>query len=271
MDYEMESIENPIGASSEWQIDSEWVKLPMSSSTPLSGSKKKSKGAVNMSSLSSSGRPNFYFIQTNKGERLLVVEKEALRLQKRTESGFSYWVCNIPCCQARCVLSPNEKEIVRYCRDHSHNVNVSRHDYKSFIHALKVAVREKPHVKPKDLYDIELAKMKTVINVGDDESKKNGNENSLPAFDDVRTAMYNTRNAILSSFSLKAAEDMDDDTPKTPSTNRSVSSKVVKGSAGKRKSTSSKSPDSPDLEELVSKHNFYFFNRKFLKVTTNHF
>ncbi|XP_005094823.1 uncharacterized protein LOC101859393 [Aplysia californica] len=257
MDFEMESAENltrdnnDASVDLEWQVDSEWIDL--STSAASSGAKSKKGRKSGASKVDKNVPQNCHFIPTSQGSRFLVVENQTLRLSRRSPSGYSYWVCSIPCCNARCVLDPAEK-ITRYSGEHNHDADVSRAEYKIFINALKLAVKENPHVKPKVLYDAELERARERWK----KSNKNyGNEDEpcLPSFDTVRTAMYNTRNAVLSSFSLKAAGDetvpVEAGKKSQAGPSRSTRSSNTKGGT-KRKSTSAKagSTNSTDLEEL---------------------
>ncbi|CAL1537572.1 unnamed protein product [Lymnaea stagnalis] len=213
MDYDMESVEangKDIADKSidmEWQIDSEWINLSTTPVAPPSNNKKNKQIKQEQSNFENMSPPSFQLIPASKGGKYLVVDNQPLRLSQRKTSGYSYWVCSIPCCTARCVLDPDEKKIVRLCRNHNHEADVSRQEYKKFINALKISVKENPHVKPKALYDAEIVKTKERWRESKLKNNSNEEEPSLPSFDKVRTAMYNSRNAVLSSVSLKAVEE----------------------------------------------------------------
>ncbi|KAK0046866.1 zinc finger protein with KRAB and SCAN domains 7 [Biomphalaria pfeifferi] len=188
MDYEMDGVEASKDLSDktidmEWQIDSEWINL---SSTPLLPSVGNKRGKQNKHELphaENSLPVAFHFIPASKGGKYLVIDNQPLRLSQKRDSGYSYWVCSIPCCSARCVLDPEEKKIVRICRSHNHDADISRQEYKKFINALKIAVRENPHVKPKVLYDSEIEKAKECWRQSKLKGNSNEEEPNLPTFD----------------------------------------------------------------------------------------
>ncbi|KAH9519034.1 hypothetical protein Btru_008949 [Bulinus truncatus] len=258
MDYEMDCVEakdiSDKSIDMEWQIDSEWINL---SSTPVLSLPSNKRGKHTKSESASDGllsAVSFSFIPASKGGKYLVIDNQPLRLVQKRASGYSYWVCSIPCCSARCVLDPEEKKIIRLCRSHNHDVDISRQEYKKFINALKIAVRENPHVKPKALYDSEIEKAKELWRLSKLKSNSNEEEPSLPSFDKVRTAMYNSRNAVLSSFSLKATEDISNAVPESvqqAGPSRATRSKDGKANP-KRKSTPSKTAmrNNLDFDEL---------------------
>ena len=232
----------------EWQVDSEWVNLSEAGTgvvnlkTKLTKQSTSVKTDINMT-------PSINFATSSNGSRFLVVENQRLRLVKQSETGYSYWVCCIPCCNARCVLDPNDK-IKHYCGEHTHNIDLSKSTYKIFINALKFAVKKNPQVKPKALYD---AQVKLAKEQWRDEDTNNERELCLPDFDIVKTAMYNTRNAVLSSLSLKpVGEDTSSgmkesgESPTTRSQDLKVTSKRKLGSA-----KSAGASSSTDLEEMV--------------------
>ena len=242
-----------------WQIDSEWINL--SSSSPLPGTNRKGSPEKTKKT----DMPSFHFIPSpsragQTADRYLVIDQQALRLSETKSSGHTYWVCSIPCCTARCILDPSQRKIVRICREHSHEADVSRQEYKNFIQKLKVAVRENPHVKPNVLYQDELEKSRQLW-LENHGSSGTGEEPQLPTFDAVRNAMHNSRNAVLSSLSLRAAVDEKEQneegatTPEvTPPGSRS--SRSTRSSRdGKKKSPATKSllRGGLDSAELVSK------------------
>ena len=231
---------NDTSVDLEWQLDSEWINLS-SMGTKAKRGKKLMKETTDIPQ-------EFEFIHTSSGSRCLVIEKQTLRLVRRSQSGHSYWVCSIPCCPARCILDPTEKMIIRYCGEHNHDPEVSRAEYKNFIHSLKRSVKENPHCKPKELYDVEVKKSKERLQ---NSNVFHGNEDEidLPSFETVRTAMYNTRNAM---FSMKPAGSDESPKDKTSPGSRSTRSRDSTKSASKRKSSPSKSASSTDQDELVS-------------------
>ncbi|KAK6999154.1 hypothetical protein BgiMline_008782 [Biomphalaria glabrata] len=238
----------------EWQIDSEWINLSSTPQLPSVGNKRGKQNKHELPHAENSLPVAFHFIPASKGGKYLVIDNQPLRLSQKRDSGYSYWVCSIPCCSARCVLDPEEKKIVRICRSHNHDADISRQEYKKFINALKIAVRENPHVKPKALYDSEIEKAKECWRQSKLKGNSNEEEPNLPTFDKVRTAMYNSRNAVLSSVSLKATEDFSQATPDAAlqaGPSRATRSKDGKANP-KRKSTPSKTAmqSNLDLDEL---------------------
>ncbi|RUS80987.1 hypothetical protein EGW08_011262 [Elysia chlorotica] len=246
-----ENLSESKSPDDEWQIDSDWIDL--SSSSPLPGSNTSKRGSSEkMRKTDPSSMPSFHFIpaparagQTSE-QKFLVMDQQALRLSETKPSGQTYWVCSIPCCTARCILDPSQRKMVRVCRKHNHQPDVSRQEYKEFIHLLKEAVREKPHVKPKVLYEdeVEKARERFCQDEGGIGNKEKGPQ--LPSFEAVRNAMYNSRNAVLSSVSLRAAADEEEEsledgsitpdvTPQGSRTSRSTRSRD-----GKKKSPTSK-------------------------------
>ena len=225
-----------------WQIDSEWIDL--SSSSPMSGSNTNRRNSPEkMKKTDPSSMPNFHFIpaparagQTGE-QKFLVMDQQALRLSETKPSGHTYWVCSIPCCTARCILDPSQRKMVRVCRKHNHEADVSRQEYKKFIHLLKEAVREKPHVKPKILYQDELKKAREEFLKGQGSTGHKEEEPQLPSFDAVRIAMYNSRNAVLSSVSLRAAMDEEEESMEDGNTTPDVTP------PGSRTSRSTRSRD----------------------------
>ncbi|XP_059139493.1 uncharacterized protein LOC131927729 [Physella acuta] len=261
MDYEMESVDGTgkdvtdKSIDMEWQIDSEWINLSSTPTVPPANNRKGKQQVKQDSASFETSPPSFQFISAGKGVRYMLIDNQTLRLSQKKASGYSYWVCSIPCCSARCVLDPEEKKLVRFCRSHNHDADVSRQEYKKFINALKIAVKENPHVKPKALYDAEVEKAKERWRESKVKNNSNEEEPSLPSFDKVRTAMHNSRNAVLSSVSLKATEE--DSSAVIPETvqqagpSRSTRSRDAKANP-KRKNTPSKSvvPNGSDLDEL---------------------
>lgn len=248
-----------------WQIDSEWVDLSSSSPLPGSNSSNRKNSSERMKRADPSTMPSFHFIPAPSragqvGEqKFLVMDQQALRLSETKPSGHSYWVCSIPCCTARCILDPTQRKMLRVYRKHSHGADVSRQEYKHFIQLLKVAVHEKPLVKPKVLYEDELKKARErwYQNQGSTEEE----EPQLPSFDAVRSAMYNSRNAVLSSVSLKATVDDDEESlvedrattpdvsPPNGRTGRSTRSRD-----GKKKARGSSDLDDLDEDWLDTPH-----------------
>lgn len=242
----------------EWQIDSEWINLSSELSSVVTvNNKKEKKARLEVADFETEAPPTFHFITAPNDGRFLVVDNKALRLSQKKPTGYSYWVCSIPCCTARCVLDSDEKKIVRFCREHNHEAEINRQEYKKFINALKIGVKENPHVKPKVLYDIELEKARERWKENNLKNNTNEEEPSLPNFEAVRTAMYNSRNAVLSAVSFKAARDersaADKDPVQHAGPSRSTRSRDARTNP-KRKSAPSKTmlQSCSDLDELVS-------------------
>ncbi|CAG5121158.1 unnamed protein product [Candidula unifasciata] len=193
----------------EWQIDSEWISL--SASTPPSvfpvTNKKKKQSKQKCSDAEVSKITSFSFIPTSRGGRHLVVDSQTFRLSQHKAAGFSYWICSIPSCAAWCMLDAQEKRMIQSYRDHNHEVGISQKEFKDFITALKNAVKENPHMKPKVIYDIEVEKIRQQLKDNNLGNRTNGVKDFLPSFEAVHAAMLNTRNAVLSAVSLSVTGD----------------------------------------------------------------
>lgn len=239
----------------EWQIASDWISLP--ASTPPSvfpvKSKKAKQNRQKLSDIETHSVTSFNFISTSKGGRHLVVDNQTFRLSLHKVTGLSYWVCSIPSCTAWCMLDAQEKRIIQSYRDHNHEVGISQRDFKNFISALKNAVKENPHVKPKVIYDIEVEKIRQHWRDNNLKNRTNRIKEFLPSFEAVHAAMLNTRNAVLSAVSLRATGDETAITEAPyPSPSKFTRSKDTKTNK-KHRSTLSLLSSSLDLDNMVSR------------------